>query len=349
MTDSPAWRSPASGAEAAGHEPARGLDERVREDTHIKALDGLRGLAALTVAISHFSNQTQMFDRLFGRGAGQLGVMLFFALSGYLMGRLYLGQRPDSASLSVYFTRRVARVVPLYLAVVLAAFLIDQPTRFFPVNAQNLLHHLAFIEGQSDLWTIPVEIQFYLLFPVIWAAFRLVGRLAVIPLVAAAVVIALLGYPKPIVLVPCFAYFALGIVISRLRVTRDLSVLFAGILVLYVAAMPQVRISLGGMAVDPWRDPVYIVVIGGLLLATLHSKAADLTLGSRPWVFLGTISYSFYLLHRPVLMAVKPLDIPVGAKMVLFLAAATLVAWLVYVLFERPMRIAIAGRRNHAR
>jgi peptidoglycan/LPS O-acetylase OafA/YrhL len=47
---------------------------------HYKALDGLRGLAAYTVVISHFSNQTQIFGGLFGSGAGQVGVMLFFAL-----------------------------------------------------------------------------------------------------------------------------------------------------------------------------------------------------------------------------------------------------------------------------
>lgn len=49
-------------------------------------LDGLRGLAAYIVLVSHASNMTGLWGTLLGNGAGQFGVMLFFVLSGFLMG-----------------------------------------------------------------------------------------------------------------------------------------------------------------------------------------------------------------------------------------------------------------------
>ena len=56
---------------------------------HIPALDGLRGLAALIVAVSHLSAMTGIAVGFFGSARGQLGVILFFALSGFLMAHMY--------------------------------------------------------------------------------------------------------------------------------------------------------------------------------------------------------------------------------------------------------------------
>jgi peptidoglycan/LPS O-acetylase OafA/YrhL len=56
----------------------------------IRKLNMLRGLAALIVLVSHYSNATNLLNAMPGRGAGQLGVMIFFILSGFLMSYLYL-------------------------------------------------------------------------------------------------------------------------------------------------------------------------------------------------------------------------------------------------------------------
>ncbi|MEO0035979.1 MAG: hypothetical protein RLZZ501_2002, partial [Pseudomonadota bacterium] len=60
--------------------------------SYLPALDGLRGFAAAIVLFSHFSNAFNLWDRLFGAGAGQHGVLLFFVLSGFLIAHLHLGQ-----------------------------------------------------------------------------------------------------------------------------------------------------------------------------------------------------------------------------------------------------------------
>lgn len=134
--------------------------------SNVPALDGLRGFAALTVFVSHFSNAFNLWGGLLGSGAGQVGVMLFFALSGYLMGRLYLDLPFSSSAVLTFFRRRVARVVPLYLVVVAIAFSLG----LYGVTQANLFEHLLFLRGSGVLWTIPVEVQFYALFPVLWWA-----------------------------------------------------------------------------------------------------------------------------------------------------------------------------------
>jgi len=64
----------------------------------IKSLDGLRGLAALIVVVSHFSFVVSRFAHGELKGAGHAGLMIFFVLSGFLMGHLYLDTpRPGKA------------------------------------------------------------------------------------------------------------------------------------------------------------------------------------------------------------------------------------------------------------
>ena len=69
---------------------------------NIPALDGLRGLAAVIVLVSHVSNNVGLWGGVLGHGGGQIGVMIFFVLSGYLMGFLYLDRPFNSAEVWSY-------------------------------------------------------------------------------------------------------------------------------------------------------------------------------------------------------------------------------------------------------
>ena len=64
----------------------------------IRKLNTLRGLAALIVVVSHYSNATLIMGGLLGFGGGQFGVMIFFVLSGFLMSYLYLGREFTASS-----------------------------------------------------------------------------------------------------------------------------------------------------------------------------------------------------------------------------------------------------------
>ena len=83
-----------------------------------RELDGLRGLAAFIVLVSHVSNRTGLWGNLLGHGGGRIGVMIFFCLSGYLMGTLYLSSPFRPVEVWRYALHRFARVAPLYYLVV---------------------------------------------------------------------------------------------------------------------------------------------------------------------------------------------------------------------------------------
>ena len=80
----------------------------------IRRLNTLRGLAALIVLVGHYSNKARLWDALLGTRAPQLGVMLFFLLSAFLMTVLYLDREPTKQAMRGYAMARIARVLPRF-------------------------------------------------------------------------------------------------------------------------------------------------------------------------------------------------------------------------------------------
>ena len=133
----------------------------------IKKLNTLRGLAALIVFVTHFSDITNWLGGVLGGGSGAYGVMLFFLLSGFLMSYLYLDRGFNKVNVKGYLLARAGRVLPLYLVVVLSSYYLTQAGSDFLYNIPDfnaLLGHLLFLHGESVLWSIPPEIQFYFIF-----------------------------------------------------------------------------------------------------------------------------------------------------------------------------------------
>lgn len=298
--------------------------------THYDSLDGLRGVAAYTVVISHFANSVGVVWA--GSGAGQIGVMLFFALSGFLMGKLYL-DRPIT-DVADFYLRRVARVFPLFLVLVAASYLWGG-FPLYRITDANLMHHLLFLRGTSLLWTVAVEVQFYAAFPLLWFLYRLAGREALVAaLVALSLLAFALGFPRTHTLFPHLPYFLAGIGLSLLPLVRT-GFLFPVIFALYFVLMPGVI----GLVGDPWLSPAYILLIPVLLYAAMTSSWGRF-LGHPALRLLGNISYSVYLLHLPILQVLRETSL-VGtwALLPVFLAATTAVAWISYRFFETPTRV----------
>ena len=150
-------------------------DKTAPADGELRKLNTLRGMAALVVLFSHYSNSTDVFGGAFGNGAGQFGVMLFFMLSGFLMSYLYSHADPTPRNIRNFTVSRLARVVPAFYFVCLISFaLLNVSSTFSFVygihDVRDLASHLLFLYGDSVLWTIPAEIQFYSLFLAIWRA-----------------------------------------------------------------------------------------------------------------------------------------------------------------------------------
>src|ERR1044071_2250504 len=133
--------------------------------TPIKPLDGLRGLAAMIVYLSHVSNASGLMGAVLGHGDGQIGVVIFFVLSGFLMGHLYLDLAPSARNVGCFLVRRLARVAPLYVVLVVASFLVIMlvppgPLWVYPINSPGrLFEHLALLRGRDVLWSVVAEIN----------------------------------------------------------------------------------------------------------------------------------------------------------------------------------------------
>ncbi len=153
---------------------------------HIRSLDGVRGLAFLLVFFQHFAggNHIHLWPLELVRGVGWTGVDLFFVLSGFLITGILYDTRSDSEYFRKFYLRRALRIFPLYYACLLLIFLSTPFLHLhwhlyhlaYPLYASNFLNALLpftntfGFEPWLDLghfWSLAVEEQFYLVWPVI--------------------------------------------------------------------------------------------------------------------------------------------------------------------------------------
>jgi peptidoglycan/LPS O-acetylase OafA/YrhL len=169
------------------HQPAAGTHD-------IRALDGLRGLAVLSVLLYHTLVALHVRSFLFGHEVTfawfylESGVELFFVLSGFLLfmpyARAMLQARP-LPSTKTFYRRRALRILPAYWVCLAILVLIALPHYLSLDGLQNVAWHLALLHDaipaynraiEGPFWTLAVEAQFYLLLPLIaWGIARWVG------------------------------------------------------------------------------------------------------------------------------------------------------------------------------
>lgn len=213
----------------------------------VPALEGMRAVAAFSVLTTHVAFQTgsntgSAIHRIWGRM--DLSVAVFFALSGFLLWRSHaLHARRDLPGTArparSYLRSRIVRIMPAYLALVAAAFVLIPDNTLSPVRTwvanitlTQVYVPLSLVEGLTQAWSLSVEMSFYLVLPLLWwALIRLRGRAARwrIPAIAATGVLSLgwalvpwfaLGLPEQLndqLLPPAFAsWFAAGMLLAEL-------------------------------------------------------------------------------------------------------------------------------------
>lgn len=280
----------------------------------IRKLNTLRGIAALIMVISHYSNETDLLRGSLGNGAGKFGVMLFFILSGFLMSYLYLDKKFDKENVQYYSVARIARVIPLFVLVVLISFLFQTSGVtgiFFAINNVNsLLSHLLLFSGTSVLWTIPTEIQFYVLFLFLWwLYFRKKGYLFSLILIIYICLILLkfssppwkvLGFDFQTYLIPSLPYFFVGIVFGRIHCTWEAPYhlrknIFVLTLLILPLTYPDIFSFITGRTHQMWTDIGIFFVVSAVFFVLIFLVPEDNPLLSNPFGdFLGKISYSLY-------------------------------------------------------
>jgi peptidoglycan/LPS O-acetylase OafA/YrhL len=305
----------------------------------VTGLNGIRGLAALYVVAYHIFLRAWpgypgasrppfwMLWLSFGRAA----VAVFIVLSGFSLG---LGPARSGwrlKSIAVYARRRAWRILPPYWAalgfsLVMTWYVLAQPGWAVPngksVVVYGLLVQDVFAVGSPNraFWSIAVEAQLYVLLPFLLVLIRRVSVTAMLGLVAAVVVtIGVLG--------PHIALMNTALV----KFTPDLAVLFAvGLLAagivsageharsrpwagyaLAAAAPPIALMVAKGSAWSYfslfWLDLAWVPAIGCFLAAVATSRPRIVVrfLDSRMLRSLGSCSYSLYLTHLPIVIAVS--------------------------------------------
>jgi peptidoglycan/LPS O-acetylase OafA/YrhL len=330
----------------------------------LPSLDGLRGIAIALVIIGHLHATAGFPDlgleHLLG-DYGLLGVRVFFVISGFLITTLLLREleRHGSLSLRNFYARRALRILPAF-SVFLLAVAIAAAAGWIDVGAGEWIaaftYTINFVPVPSwevgHLWSLSVEEQFYLLWPLAVARLgvRRAALLALAFFVCAPVVrVAMRVFIDDTAIedLPVFPAVADGIAIGCLfAIGRQwllaqrwyLALSAPGWLLLHVPAIFVIHHASEAWGwVDLLGYPVLLLLIATIVEASTRWDPASIgarVLNARPLVWLGLLSYSLYLWQQPFLhhrLHEAHTTFPLN------LALAFGLALLSYFLLERPL------------
>ena len=338
-------------------------------------IDGLRAVAVVAVVVFH-----AVPSWLPG---GFVGVDVFFVISGYLITSLLAAEHGATGRLDVgaFFARRVCRLLPTLLTVVTATvalsvwlgpagdfgFRVAESASASLLFVANVYFHLTsggYFDGPTDqmpllhLWSLGVEEQFYLLFPIVLVFLLRRGRETARNSILLACVLSFAAAEATMPLQPQASFYVMPLRFWELGVgamlalvpRRDLGPTTAG----WLTTIGLVVIA----SATWWRGTIEhfpasgaLPAISGsmLVLAATHGSTpggAGVLLRSRPLVAIGLVSYGFYLWHWPLLAIDRAamLGEPPASRRVLFCLVALLLATATYRWVERPARSALSLR-----
>lgn len=340
-----------------------------------REIDGLRAVAVLPVILFH--------GGIAGFGGGFVGVDIFFVLSGYLITSLLIEDlRLGRFSIVRFYERRARRILPaLFLIMAVSglfawAWMLPTDLRSFSQSlvatvlfASNIYFYLktGYFDAETDprpllhTWSLAVEEQFYLFFPLLLFALWKLGRPAAFGVIAALLSVSLALADWGSRYAPDAAFYLLpsrtwellaGSVCAFLLSGRPLrpNDILAGaglcLILASVFAFDKATPFPGVYALVPVAGTVLIILFAG------QGNRVAQFLSARPLVGIGLISYSAYLWHQPLFEYVRLRSItpPSQATMTVLLVPCLALAYCSWRFVEQPFRrgpnIWLAGRRS---
>ncbi|HET7212966.1 MAG TPA: acyltransferase [Terriglobia bacterium] len=312
-------------------------------------VDWLRALAALGVFFFHVSAlagfpkrvlpEFALWGRHFARvpsifSLGASGVNLFFVLSGFCLALQQWRRGAKTLSgrgLRAYARNRVARIVPAYWAAILvsAAVVVWLTGAAFRQIVGTVALHLLFLHGfdphsfltlNGALWSMAIEVQFYVFFPVLLRLYEKHGGVRFLALVGAATVgyrliVALLPLPSQpiggIELGSLLMYqmpgrvleFALGMWLADLYLhnPNQWNATFAWIWIPILPVALWCRAAGPAFLADPMLGILYCAITGFAVICLGVQTGGVTSLLEQRAAAFGRASYSFFLIHLPVL------------------------------------------------
>ena len=310
-----------------------------RADAHISTLDGVRGIAALTVFFHHAIFTSADADRwppilqpLIGLSHfGQYGVDLFFALSGYLITSILIAGKSRPNWLSDFYVKRFTRILPVYLITLIGlAILLPGSGQYIVLSLLFIANFARFfkVEVVGPFWSLAIEEQFYAFWPVIVRSVS-INRLRQIAL---GVVIA-----EPFIRLAAIAtgrhFFiytmfhcdglAFGALLACQVLDRDIagqirkcrSALVAGA-ALYFLYMVAVEAPIVGHVIDALAYTAIGLITYAIVGFAVSIPRSPMVrwLAIPSLVFFGEISYAFYMAHLYIFMAFDNLFGPLNRE-----------------------------------
>lgn len=355
------------------------LSRRTTSGHFIPEIDGLRFASIALVVLFHLCGYT-VAKTITGHpqetvgnsiallaSTGHYGVQLFFIISGFVLAlpfaryRLLDGPRPR---LRAYYLRRLTRLEPPYIAAMAAIFVFA--SLYYGVSARTLAPHLAaslgYIHNQiygrgSTInivaWSLEVEVQFYLVAPLMAMVFlmpgRITRRLAIVAAIASIVLIQFVwpfGDGRLALSLPHYLqFFLLGFLIADLYLiswqvpSRRRH--------LWDAIGCVAWIALFAVWMFTSTPSVSFLVLAFLVFCATFRGHILRTVFCNVWITtVGGMCYSIYLLHYPLISALGRRTLHVGAQgdftahvlvqMSLILPVVLLVSTIFFILVERP-------------
>lgn len=328
-----------------------------------REIDGLRAVAVLPVILFHAG-----FSVFSG---GYVGVDVFFVISGYLITSILIGELEQSTfSIARFYERRARRILPALFLVMLVclpfAYLWMLPTQLEEF-AQSLFavglflsnwlfwSQAGYFENAAELkpllhtWSLAVEEQYYLLFPMFLFAFWRFGRRCVLILVVAMAFLSLLlsewGWRNE----PAINFFftfsrfwellagSICAFATAGRTIKSNNILGAAGLVAILVAIFAYD------ATTPFPSLYTLLPVIGTALVILfgsHGTWVAKLLSIRVFVGIGLISYSAYLWHQPLFAfaRLRSMAEPPQVLMAALAVASIVLAWVTWRYVEQPFR-----------
>lgn len=336
-----------------------------RLKTELPSLDGIRGIGSLLVVLVHA-------DAYFGSfwGAGSLlarptgGILhleilvdMFFILSGLVMNHVYGRQLPRSGSeaLGEFYIARIARIFPLYYATLVATALIAPhsysyvPTGMH-ISLEYILQQIVFLGFMTNMhvlvtwntpsWSVQVEMLTYLFFPLIAMIIARCRKKWMV----------LLGLLLCVVVLVFDSHSGnLNIAVGRRAFIRGFCGFTAGTLLyetLQYGWLEKYRrvyfaIACGSLVVFLlcWQDALLVAAEGCFIVLCLDRRSSLFTLLNAPWSrWLGDISYSTYLWHRPMQFVMAAVLMDCGIHFAMNPALASIIC----IVLSFPLTLVVA-------
>jgi peptidoglycan/LPS O-acetylase OafA/YrhL len=331
----------------------------------IPAIDGWRALAVAAVVLHHINGNNPL---LAGWAIGNLGIAVFFCISGFLA--YYVLWRDEhklgQISYSYFLQRRILRIWPAYFVVIAVA--IAYALSVHDPSASRLAGLLTFtlnidmaagqpwpIAALTPLWSIAIEEQFYILAPLMYLVLRsryavaFCGAIVVLSNVARHLYISTYsGEPGNRGLYYIFYTYADTFVIGALMARfylegwRPSRALQTWVAILMIPVLVIVARAWGASLFPPYPAFAALayatVPVAGTLavLMALGDNAAAMILSSLPFRVIGILSYSIYMVHLGALEIARLAAADILMYNLVAVAITLALAAALYLVIERP-------------